>query len=100
MDVKALTAIACLLAGSHAVAQEIAAEAHAAIRDSAARAVRATLDANVATVTLVPATLDERLRLPACGSKLETFVPELRANQAKLLVRVSCAGPAWYLNVP
>jgi len=100
MDVKALTVVVCVLLGAQVSAQEIAAESHAAVRESAAQAVRATLDANLAAVTLVPASLDERLRLPACGSKLGTYVPELRANQSKLLVRVSCASPAWYLNVP
>jgi flagella basal body P-ring formation protein FlgA len=100
MDVKALTAIAWLLLGTQVHAQEMAAESHASVRESAAQAVRASLDANLPAVTLVTATLDERLRLPACGSKLGTYVPELRANQSKLLVRVSCASPTWYMNVP
>jgi flagella basal body P-ring formation protein FlgA len=100
MNVKALTVVACLLAGTQGYAQEIPAQSRAAVRESAAQAVRATLDANLPAVTLAPATLDERLRLPACGTRLGTYVPELRANQSKLLVRVSCASPAWYLNVP
>jgi flagellar basal body P-ring formation protein FlgA len=100
MDVKALTVLVGLLLATQVHAQEIAAESHAVVRESAAQAVRATLGANLRAVTLVPASLDERLRLPACGSKLGTYVPELRANQAKLLVRVSCASPNWYLNVP
>lgn len=100
MDVKALTAVVCGFLVRLAHAQELPFEPHATVRASAQKAVRAALDANLPSVTLVPATLDERLRLPVCGSKLNTYVPELRANQAKLLVRVSCASPAWYLNVP
>lgn len=100
MDVKALTAFACVLLATLAQAQEPPVEPHATVRASAANAVRATLDASLEAVTLVPASLDERLRLPACGAKLGTYVPELRANQSKLLVRVSCASPVWTLNVP
>lgn len=100
MNVKALTACACLWLSVAARAQDLPVQPHAALRASAAQAVKAALAANLTAVTLVPATLDERLRLPACGAKLDTFVPELRLNQAKLLVRVSCASPAWYLNVP
>jgi flagellar basal body P-ring formation protein FlgA len=99
MDVKALTVAACALLSLTARAQEPPTEPHASLRASAAQAVRIALDVEPA-VTLVPATLDDRLRLPACGTKLGTYVPELRANQAKLLVRVSCPNPAWYLNVP
>jgi flagellar basal body P-ring formation protein FlgA len=100
MKVKALTAFACALLSVLARAQEMPSEPHAAVRASAAQAVRTVIDASLPAVTLVPATLDERLRLPVCGARLGTYVPELRANQAKLLVRVSCASPAWYLNVP
>src|SRR3569832_399338 len=100
MKVKALTAVACAWLSFGVRAQEAPSEPHAIVRASAAEAVRTALDANLPSVTLVPATLDERLRLPACGAKLGTYVPELRANQARLLVRVSCASPAWYLNVP
>lgn len=100
MDVKALTVFACMFLSALARAQETPSEPHATLRASAAQAVRTVIDANLPAVTLVPATLDERLRLPVCGRKLETYVPELRANQSKLLVRVSCASPAWYLNVP
>src|SRR6185503_4008378 len=102
MDVKALTVLACalacgLLAPTHA---QLPPQPLAAVRASAEKAVRGSLDASVRGVSLDAAALDPRLSLPACGGKLETFVPELRANQAKLLVRVSCANPVWYLNVP
>jgi len=99
MDVKALTVFTCVFLCAVARAQ-IPTEPISAVRASADAAVRATLDPNLPGVTLVPATLDPRLALAACSSKLQTYVPELRTNQAKLLVRVSCASPAWYMNVP
>src|SRR5689334_2939363 len=102
MDVKALTVVACLSAAALAAPAraQVPAQPLAAVRASAEKAVRASFDANLPGVTLEAAVLDPRLVLAACGAKLETFVPELRSNQAKLLVRVSCANPAWYLNVP
>lgn len=104
MDVKALTGYACVLvcvlAGAFPAPARAQAQPLAAVRASAEKAVRGSFDANVSGVTLEAATLDPRLALPACGAKLDTFVPELRSGQAKLLVRVSCATPAWYLNVP
>jgi flagellar basal body P-ring formation protein FlgA len=100
MDVKALTGIACALLVSGLVHAQVPTEPIATVRASADAAVRAMLDPGMPGVTLVPAALDPRLALPACGAKLQTFVPELRNNQSKLLVRVSCAGPAWTLNVP
>lgn len=102
MDVKALTVFACAILcgfGGGARAQ-VPTQPLAAVRASAEKAVRASLDANTPGVTLEAAALDPRLTLAACGGKLETFVPELRANQSKLPVRVSCTNPAWYLNVP
>jgi len=100
MDVKALTVVACALLAPAARAQVPAAQPLSSIRAAAEKAVRGTLDANVAGVELEAANLDPRLALPACGGKLDTYVPELRANQAKLLVRVTCAAPMWQLNVP
>ena len=99
MDVKALTVLACVFAGSLARAQ-VPVEPLASVRASAEKAVRASLDANVSGVSLEAAALDARLALAACGPRLDTYVPELRANQSKLLVRVSCANPMWTLNVP
>ena len=72
----------------------------AAVRSGAESAVRRSLDRNVSGVELEAAALDPRLALPACGAALTTFVPELRANQSRLLVRMGCASPAWSLNVP
>ena len=99
MDVKALTVLACVFAGSLARAQ-VPVEPLASVRASAEKAVRASLDANVSGVSLEAAALDARLALAACSPRLDTYVPELRANQSKLLVRVSCANPMWTLNVP
>jgi len=106
MDVKALTVRACLLVGAVSAGfaaplrAQVAAQPLAAVRAGAEQAVRRSIDANAAGVRLEAAPLDPRLTLAACGAKLETFVPELRGSQSKLLVRVSCTNPAWYLNVP
>jgi flagella basal body P-ring formation protein FlgA len=100
MGVKALTAVACTLFATIGVRAQLPTEPIAAVRASADAAVRATLDPGLAGVTLVPAALDPRITLPTCATRLQTYVPELRNNQSKLPVRVSCAGPAWTLNVP
>jgi flagellar basal body P-ring formation protein FlgA len=104
MDVKALTVLACvfigtLFSGSRALAQ-MAVQPLASIRTGAESAVRRSLDRNVAGVELEAVALDPRLALPACGAALRSYVPELRANQARLLVRIGCASPAWSINVP
>jgi flagellar basal body P-ring formation protein FlgA len=102
MDVKALTVFLCLLVGGLAapLRAQVAGQPLAAVRASAEKAVRGSLDAGASGVTLEAAALDPRLMLAPCAGKLETFVPELRANQSKVLVRVICPAPAWYLNVP
>jgi flagellar basal body P-ring formation protein FlgA len=109
MDVKALTVPACvfigslfigsLFIGSRAMAQA-AAQPLASIRTGAENAVRRSLDRNVSGVELEAVALDPRLALPACGAALSSFVPELRANQSRLPVRMGCASPAWSINVP
>lgn len=104
MDVKALTVFACVLIGplfigSRALAQ-VAAQPLASIRNGAENAVRRSLDRNVSGVELDAVALDARLALPACGAALTSTVPELRANQSRLLVRMGCASPAWTINVP
>ena len=104
MDVKALTVLACvfigtLFIGSRALAQ-VAAQPLTSIRSGAESAVRRSLDRNVTGVELEAVALDPRLALPACGGALTSYVPELRLNQARLLVRIGCASPAWSINVP
>ena len=97
MDVKALTVLACLMStGVHA---QVAAQPLAAVRSGAENAVKRSLG-NASGVELEAAALDARLALPACGAALTSYVPELRANQSRLLVRMGCAHPAWSLNVP
>jgi flagella basal body P-ring formation protein FlgA len=99
MDVKALTVLACVFIGPAAVAQ-VAAQPLASIRTGAENAVRRSLDHNVSGVELEAVTLDPRLALPACAAALTSYVPELRPNQSRLLVRIGCASPAWSINVP
>jgi len=70
------------------------------IRTAAERALRAELT-EVSGVELTAAALDPRLRLPACGSRLDTHATAPRGSQARSLVRVSCSqGGSWSLNVP
>jgi flagella basal body P-ring formation protein FlgA len=72
----------------------------ASIRAAAEKAVRGVIDAGIAGVTLETTSLDPRLRLAACPAKLETFANAPRGNQSRVIARVSCAQPAWTLNVP
>ena len=70
------------------------------IRAAAERALRTELGA-VSGVKLTAATLDSRLRLPACGAPLETQTIAPRGSQSRSLVRVGCSqGASWSLNVP
>ena len=100
MDVKALTALACAFLVTALVHAQVPAQPLDAVRTGAQNAVRRSLDRNVSGVELEAAALDPRLVLPACGTALTSYVPELRANQSRLLVRMGCASPAWSLNVP
>jgi flagella basal body P-ring formation protein FlgA len=105
MLVKRLTAIAALLLAAHSThAQEPASagiQPLATVRAAAENAVRGSLDSGTTGVELEAIALDARLRLPACGGSLATFVPPPRANQTRMLVRVACARNAvWSLNVP
>ena len=70
------------------------------IRAAAERALRTELAA-VSGVKLTAATLDNRLRLPACGAPLETHTTAPRGSQSRALVRVACSqGASWTLNIP
>jgi flagellar basal body P-ring formation protein FlgA len=100
MDVKALTGFACALALTALAQAQVPPQSLPAVRNAAEKAVRGTLDANTSGVTIAAAAIDARLVLPDCAQRLDTFVPELRANQARLLVRVNCGNPAWSINVP
>ena len=106
MLVKRLTALACLtLAMAHAShAQEPPAAGFqplTSVRTAAENAVRTSIDSGVQGLQLEATALDSRLRLPACGGSLATFVPPPRANQTRMLVRVACTrNTVWSLNVP
>ena len=70
------------------------------VRAAAERALRDEL-AHVPGVQLTAVALDPRLRLAACGSRLETQATPPRGNQARSLVRVACSqGASWTVNVP
>lgn len=84
-----------------AAAQEAAAtQPLATITAAAESAVRKVMDPTLADVKLAPAALDARLRLAKCAGKLDTFANAPRNAQSRVVARVSCAAPAWSLNVP
>ncbi len=70
------------------------------IRKSAESAVRGVIDSALGGVKLEAVALDPRLRLAACSAKLDTFASAPRTGQSRVITRVSCAAPAWTLNVP
>jgi flagellar basal body P-ring formation protein FlgA len=72
----------------------------AGIRTAAENGLRRVIDAGLPGVQLEAAALDARLRIPACPGKLDSFATLPRPTQYRATVRVSCAAPAWTLNVP
>lgn len=70
------------------------------IRKAAESAVRGVIDAAPGSVKLETVTLDPRLRLAGCDRKLDAFANPPRNAQSRVVARVSCAAPAWTLNVP
>jgi len=106
MPVKSLTPLpvaAVLLAAfaGGASAQESGLQSLASVRQAAERALHHELDSTVPGVQLKAATLDPRLRLPACGSALETQAQAPRGSQPRATVRVACVrGVIWSVNVP
>jgi flagella basal body P-ring formation protein FlgA len=103
--------VGLLLVATLAAAQDLAAQSAAqnnmmplqpldSIRTAAERALRTELGA-VSGLKLTAATLDSRLRLPACGVPLETQTSAPRGSQSRTLVRVGCSqGASWSLNIP
>src|SRR6187402_2186749 len=83
-----------------AQAPETGVQSLAGIRTAAEKALRATIDASVPGVQLEAAALDARLRLAACPTRLEALASAPRHSQSRVPVRVSCAAPAWTVNVP
>lgn len=71
-----------------------------AVRAVAERALRAQLGAELTGVELSARSLDPRLRVRACGGKLESQASPPRGTQTRVLVQVSCPGIPWSLNVP
>jgi flagella basal body P-ring formation protein FlgA len=105
MSVNPLTrcifAAALSCGAQQAVAQQaVALQPLESIRGAAERALRAELP-EIPGVELRAAALDSRLRLPACGSRLEAHATAPRGAQSRSLVRVACAtGGTWSVNVP
>jgi flagella basal body P-ring formation protein FlgA len=102
MIVNRLTLVALLLAAAAPVPAraDSGVEALPGIRATAEKALRGQIDAALAGVQLEAAALDPRLRLPSCAQTLDTFASTPRPTQSRATVRVSCAAPAWTLNVP
>lgn len=74
-------------------------QAPGSIRAAAVAAARAALATLGEDVRIEAMTLDPRLRLPACGSALDTRVD--RPLGTRLAAVVSCPGPAnWSVRVP
>jgi flagella basal body P-ring formation protein FlgA len=94
----ALAALA--VAGSLPTRAQEAVQSLAGIRTAAESAVRGVIDPGLAGVELKTVSLDPRLRLAGCGGKLQTFANAPRHSQSRVIARVSCASPAWTLNVP
>lgn len=105
MFVNRLTTMAWIVAllasaTGHAQAPAGGSQPLPGIRAAAEKAVMAVIDAATPGVQLEAAALDTRLRLPSCATKLDTFASAPRLAQSRVTVRVSCAAPAWTLNVP
>ena len=79
---------------------DLAIQPLAAIRAAAEAAVRGVVDPVLTGVKLEATALDPRVRLGACARKLDTFANAPRGSQSRVIARVSCAAPAWTLNVP
>jgi flagella basal body P-ring formation protein FlgA len=109
MFVNSLTVSACLLAALAALAAAPASaqpvapagtQSLEAVRRAAESALRAQL-ASATGIELEAGTLDPRMRLPACATKLDSRAPMPRGSQSRAIVRVACTdGAPWALNVP
>src|SRR5688572_18126125 len=99
---SALLALMCSLAtrAQAPVAAPESLQPVAVIRAAAEAGARQVIDPALQDVKLSTVSLDPRLRLAACGRKLDTFANAPRGAQSRVTVRVSCPSPAWTLNVP
>lgn len=95
--VKILALLGACLAGS---VRAGALEPAQAIRDAAADFIRQQYAGQSADLDIQPGRLDSRLRLPACGKTLETFLPAGAKIQHNSSVGVRCPAPEWSLYVP
>src|SRR5688500_2128202 len=104
MSVKRLTIwsvlFTCCVAGLAGAQAPAAWQSLDTVRSAAERGLRAQLDTQLKGVELSARALDTRLRVVACGSKLETEASAPRGTQSRVLVRVSCPAAPWTLNVP
>jgi len=87
-------------AQSPALPADAPSQALPTIRAAAEAAVRGVIDPVLTGVKLEATALDPRVRLGACARKLDTFANAPRGSQSRVIARVSCAAPAWTLNVP
>jgi len=96
-----MAAVLLAIFAAAAGAQEAGLQPLENVRQAAERALHRELDSTVPGVELKAATLDPRLRLPACASALETQAQMPRGSQPRVTVRVACIrGAIWSVNVP
>ncbi len=105
MFVNRLTLLLVLAAAPFIPAAAGAQEAAAvqpldSIRVAAVSAVRAVIDPVLTGVKLEATSLDPRVRLAACARRLDAFANAPRGSQSRVIARVSCASPAWTINLP
>ncbi len=75
--------------------------AHAAERGLRALVADAHPEADPADIRVGIGALDPRLRLPACGTRLDVTLPPGSTLRHRTLVRVSCSTPkAWSVQLP
>lgn len=99
--VRVLLGSLSLALGAQCLAQQAPAQQSLdSVRSAAEHALRDEL-AHVPGVQLTAVALDPRLRLAACGARLETQATPPRGTQTRSLVRVTCSqGANWTVNVP
>ena len=76
-------------------------QAHAAIRDAAAEAVRSAAADTAGVIEVVADSPDPRLQLPRCEEPLKAALPSGTRLAGRLTVEVSCTGKRpWRLYLP
>jgi len=99
---RLVLAVACLLAGAVAVAQDPAQQPLGEIRAAAEAQVRAQLTGVAYAVRVQASEPDARLRLARCPAALLSAAVGAAGQGARATVRVSCAAPQvhWSVYVP